>query len=66
MEYQAVADAIEGTVENDPSKIRGRYVKFTDAERYEIGKNDAQNGKAQPSNASSPRILKRAQFGHSK
>ena len=44
MEYQAVADAIESTVENDPSKIRGRYVKFTDVERYEIGKYAAQNG----------------------
>ena len=44
VEYQAVADAIESTVENDPSKIRGRYVKFTDAERYEIGKCAAQNG----------------------
>ena len=44
VEYQAVADAIESTVENDPSKIRGRYVKFTDAERFEIEKYAAQNG----------------------
>ena len=66
MEYQAVADAIESTVENDPSKIRSRYVKFTDAERYEIGKYVAQNGNKATNNALSPRILKRAQFGHSK
>ena len=44
VEYQAAAYAIKSTVKNDPSKIRGRYVKFTDVERYEIGKYAAQNG----------------------
>ena len=66
MEYQAVAYAIESTVKNDSSKIRDRYVKFTDVERYEIRNTLLRMEAKQPSNASSPRILKRAQFGHSK
>lgn len=44
MKYQAVANAIDSAGKNAPSKIRGSYVKFTDAERYEIGKYAAQNG----------------------